>query len=68
MATKIIEMCNPNNLVYTLLTDYIRYWLGSIHTYSSKEAPVILVASHAESNRADPKKVRKLKTHKSSVY
>lgn len=41
-----------------MISDYIRYWLGSIHTYSSKEAPVILVASHAEDNDADPKKVR----------
>ena len=39
-------------------TDYVRYWLGSIHTYSSKTAPVILVASHAEANGADPNEVR----------
>ena len=38
-------------------TDYIKYWLGSIHTYSSREAPVIVALSHAEDNGADPKKV-----------
>ena len=38
-------------------TDYIKYWLGSIHTYSSREAPVIVALSHAEDNKADPKKV-----------
>ena len=38
-------------------TDYIRYWLGSIHTYSSEEAPVILALTHAEANGADRKEV-----------
>ena len=38
-------------------TDYIKYWLGSIHTYSSREAPVIVALSHAEDNGADPEKV-----------
>ncbi|XP_056007869.1 uncharacterized protein LOC125664362 isoform X7 [Ostrea edulis] len=32
----------------TVLADYINHWLGSIHTYSSKTAPVILVQSHSE--------------------
>ena len=45
-------------ILQIIFTDYIRYWLGSIHTYSSEEAPVILVASHAEGNGADPNKVR----------
>nr|XP_022291998.1 uncharacterized protein LOC111103214 isoform X2 [Crassostrea virginica] len=47
-----------NDLIYSNWTyaDYIRYWLGSIHTYSSEEAPVILVFSHAEDNGANPEK------------
>lgn len=46
------------------MTDYITYWLGSIHTYGSKSAPVILVASHSESIGSDPnKKVRKFVVH-----
>lgn len=41
------------------MADYIKYWLGSIHTYSSESAPVILVASHSEDIDDDPdKKVR----------
>ena len=44
-------------LEFFFQTDYIRYWLGSVHTYSSKGAPVILVFSHAEDNGANPKKV-----------
>ena len=44
-------------MIQLFLTDYIKYWLGSIHTYSSTEAPVILAVSHAEINEADPKKV-----------
>ena len=44
--------------LFILHTDYIRYWLGSIHTYSSRKAPVILVFSHAEDNGANKKKVR----------
>ena len=43
-------------------TDYIRYWLGSIHTYSSEEAPVILALTHAEANGADRKEVHMWKT------
>ena len=43
--------------VFFFDTDYIKYWLGSIHTYSSREAPVIVALSHAEDNGADPKKV-----------
>lgn len=39
------------------LTDYLKYWLGSIHTYSSESAPVILVASHSENFDADPDKM-----------
>ena len=38
-------------------TDYIKYWLGSIHTYCSTEVPVIVALSHAEDNRADRQKV-----------
>nr|XP_022303248.1 uncharacterized protein LOC111110883 isoform X2 [Crassostrea virginica] len=52
------EACTKKGLIYSNWTyaDYIRYWLGSIHTYSSKEAPVILVFSHSEDNGADPEK------------
>nr|XP_022316888.1 uncharacterized protein LOC111120466 isoform X3 [Crassostrea virginica] len=52
------EACKEQNLIYSDWTyaDYIRYWLGSIHTYSSKEAPVILAISHAEAIGADSKK------------
>ena len=39
-----------------IFTDYVRYWIGSIHTFSSKTAPVILVFSHAENK--DAKDVR----------
>ena len=39
-----------------IFTDYVRYWIGSIHTFSSKTAPVILVLSHAE--HKDAKDVR----------
>nr|XP_022287917.1 uncharacterized protein LOC111100394 isoform X6 [Crassostrea virginica] len=53
LASVASEACKENDLIYSNWTyaDYIRYWLGSIHTYSSKEAPVILVLSHAEDNR-----------------
>nr|XP_022305939.1 uncharacterized protein LOC111112615 isoform X2 [Crassostrea virginica] len=52
------EACSNKGLIYSDWTyaDYIRYWLGSIHTYSSKEAPVILAFSHSEDNGADPVK------------
>ncbi|XP_078321834.1 uncharacterized protein LOC144621833 isoform X2 [Crassostrea virginica] len=58
LENNAIDSCIKEDLIYSNWTyaDYIRYWLGSIHTYSSKEAPIILVATHAESNRADPKK------------
>nr|XP_022287913.1 uncharacterized protein LOC111100394 isoform X2 [Crassostrea virginica] len=58
LASVASEACKENDLIYSNWTyaDYIRYWLGSIHTYSSKEAPVILVLSHAEDNRGDKKK------------
>ncbi|XP_052689434.1 uncharacterized protein LOC128167645 isoform X4 [Crassostrea angulata] len=36
--------------------DYIRYWLGFIHTYGSMSAPVILVASHFGGREADKDK------------
>ena len=45
-------------IVLSIGTDYVRYWLGSIHTYSSRTAPVILVFSHAEDNNAVSQKVR----------
>nr|XP_022316071.1 uncharacterized protein LOC111119843 isoform X2 [Crassostrea virginica] len=52
------EACTKEGLIYSNWTyaDYIKYWLGSIHTYSSKVAPVILAFSHSEDNGADPKK------------
>ncbi|XP_056007862.1 uncharacterized protein LOC125664362 isoform X4 [Ostrea edulis] len=54
MSKKLTE--KPTNalqrkdLMYSDWThqDYINHWLGSIHTYSSKTAPVILVQSHSE--------------------
>ncbi|XP_065923125.1 probable serine/threonine-protein kinase roco8 [Magallana gigas] len=36
--------------------DYIRYWLGFIHTYGSMSAPVIFVASHLGGTEADKDK------------
>ncbi|XP_078321091.1 uncharacterized protein LOC111111025 isoform X2 [Crassostrea virginica] len=58
LESEATESCKKRNLIYSNWTyaDYVRYWLGSIHTYSSEEAPVILVASHAEGNGADPNK------------
>nr|XP_022305922.1 uncharacterized protein LOC111112612 isoform X4 [Crassostrea virginica] len=52
------EACREQGLIYSNWTyaDYIKYWLGSIHTYSSKVAPVILAFSHSEDNGADPEK------------
>lgn len=52
------QACNDKDLIYSNWTyaDYVRYWLGSIHTYSSKTAPVILVASHSENVKEDPKR------------
>ncbi|XP_078321794.1 uncharacterized protein LOC111112647 [Crassostrea virginica] len=52
------EACRKEGLIYSNWTyaDYIKYWLGSIRTYSSKEAPVILAFSHSEDNGADPEK------------
>lgn len=37
-----------SNFFSNAFSDYIRYWHGSIHTYRSKSAPVILVASHSK--------------------
>lgn len=46
------------------MADYITYWLGSIHTYGSKSAPVIFVASHPERIGSDPNnEVRKFVVH-----
>lgn len=44
------QACEESDLIYSRWTyaDYIQYWLGSIHTYSSQTAPVILVASHSK--------------------
>nr|XP_022303467.1 uncharacterized protein LOC111111025 isoform X2 [Crassostrea virginica] len=58
LESEATESCKKRNLIYSNWTyaDYVRYWLGSIHTYSSEEAPVILVASHAEGNGTDPNK------------
>nr|XP_022305965.1 uncharacterized protein LOC111112627 isoform X3 [Crassostrea virginica] len=52
------EACRKKGLIYSEWTyaEYIKYWLGSIHTYSSREAPVIVALSHAEDNGADPEK------------
>nr|XP_022305989.1 uncharacterized protein LOC111112631 isoform X1 [Crassostrea virginica] len=52
------EACDKKGLINSNWTykDYIKYWLGSIHTYSSKAAPVILAFSHSEENGADPEK------------
>nr|XP_034313108.1 uncharacterized protein LOC117684562 isoform X1 [Crassostrea gigas] len=38
------------------IIDYIRYWLGFIHTYGSMSAPVIFVASHLKGKGADKDK------------
>lgn len=38
---------------FLFLTDYISYWLGSIHIYGSMSAPVILVALHSGSTEAE---------------
>ncbi|XP_055999077.1 uncharacterized protein LOC125656784 isoform X1 [Ostrea edulis] len=54
MSRKLTE--KPTNalqrkdLMYSDWThqDYINHWLGSIHTYCSETAPVILVQSHSE--------------------
>ncbi|XP_056007879.1 serine/threonine-protein phosphatase 6 regulatory ankyrin repeat subunit C-like isoform X10 [Ostrea edulis] len=59
MSKKLTE--KPTNalqrkdLMYSDWThqDYINHWLGSIHTYSSKTAPVILVQSHSEKKEKD---------------
>ncbi|XP_078321960.1 uncharacterized protein LOC111112093 isoform X3 [Crassostrea virginica] len=58
LSTVATEACTKEGLIYSNWTyaDYIKYWLGSIHTYSSKVAPVILAFSHSEDNGADPKK------------
>nr|XP_022305978.1 uncharacterized protein LOC111112629 isoform X7 [Crassostrea virginica] len=82
LSTVATEACTTKGLIYSNWTyaDYIKYWLGSIHAYSSKKAPVILAVSHSEG--ADPKKVlqyffnicyclpKKLRTHldKSRVF
>ncbi|XP_078326477.1 uncharacterized protein LOC111124123 isoform X3 [Crassostrea virginica] len=54
------EACRKQDLIYSNWTyeDYVRYWLGSIHTYSSRTAPVILVFSHAEDNNAVSQKAQ----------
>uniref|UniRef100_A0A8W8NZG9 Roc domain-containing protein n=1 Tax=Magallana gigas TaxID=29159 RepID=A0A8W8NZG9_MAGGI len=53
------KACDQEGLIYSNWTyaDYIKYWLGSIHTYGSMSAPVILVFSHSEDIGADPDKV-----------
>nr|XP_022291294.1 uncharacterized protein LOC111102724 [Crassostrea virginica] len=58
LSSVATEACSNKDLIYSDWTyeDYIRYWLGSIHTYSSKEAPVILAFSHSEDNGGDPEK------------
>ncbi|XP_062610970.1 probable serine/threonine-protein kinase pats1 [Saccostrea cucullata] len=44
------EVCCQEGSVYGGWThrDYLTFWANSIHQYSSEEAPVILVATHAE--------------------
>nr|XP_022316477.1 uncharacterized protein LOC111120097 [Crassostrea virginica] len=68
LSSVAIEACKEQNLIYSDWTyaDYIRYWLGSIHTYSSKEAPVILAISHAEAIGADSKKKDTVQTKEST--
>nr|XP_022308521.1 uncharacterized protein LOC111114492 isoform X2 [Crassostrea virginica] len=58
LSSVATEACTNEGLIYSNWTyaDYIKYWLGSIHTYSSKAAPVILAFSHSEDNGADPEK------------
>ncbi|XP_078321956.1 uncharacterized protein LOC111119843 isoform X2 [Crassostrea virginica] len=58
LGTVATEACTKEGLIYSNWTyaDYIKYWLGSIHTYSSKVAPVILAFTHSEDNGADPEK------------
>nr|XP_022305943.1 uncharacterized protein LOC111112616 isoform X3 [Crassostrea virginica] len=58
LSSVATEACAKKGLIYSEWTyaDYIKYWIGSIHTYSSREAPVIVALSHAEDNGADPKK------------
>nr|XP_022307937.1 uncharacterized protein LOC111113935 [Crassostrea virginica] len=58
LSSVATEACRKKGLIYSDWTyeDYIKYWLGSIHTYSSREAPVIVALSHAEDNGADPEK------------
>ncbi|XP_061192622.1 uncharacterized protein LOC133200822 [Saccostrea echinata] len=48
--SKAEEACETPGLVYSDWTylDYIRYWISSIHTFGSVDAPVIIVASHTE--------------------
>nr|XP_022305937.1 uncharacterized protein LOC111112614 isoform X5 [Crassostrea virginica] len=65
LSTVATEACRKEGLIYSNWTyaDYIKYWLGSIHTYSSKVAPVILAFSHSEDNGADPEKKDEAQTH-----
>ncbi|XP_078322847.1 uncharacterized protein LOC144622146 [Crassostrea virginica] len=60
LDSRAIDACKTDDqdLIYGNWTyaDYVRYWIGSIHTFGSKTAPVILVFSHAE--HKDAKDVR----------
>lgn len=33
---------------YNRLTEFVLFWMKSIHTYSSESAPVIIVWTHAD--------------------
>ncbi|XP_061181152.1 uncharacterized protein LOC133189767 [Saccostrea echinata] len=48
--SKAKEVCEIADLIYSdwRYIDYIRYWMSSIHTFGSVNAPVIIVASHTE--------------------
>ncbi|XP_055999742.1 uncharacterized protein LOC125656545 [Ostrea edulis] len=58
LTEKPANALQTKDLVYSDWThqDYINHWLGSIHTYSSETAPVILVLSHSETKVKAEKK------------
>ncbi|XP_056000120.1 uncharacterized protein LOC125654954 [Ostrea edulis] len=58
LTEKPTNALQTKDLIYSDWThrDYINHWLGSIHTYSSKTAPVILVLSHSETKEEAEKK------------
>ncbi|XP_055999743.1 uncharacterized protein LOC125677291 [Ostrea edulis] len=58
LTEKPTNALETKDLIYSDWThqDYINHWLGSIHTYSSETAPVILVLSHSETKEKADKK------------